>query len=175
MRRKCGNWFTSEEVNEFLSVCDRSVDGYHYNDILSMIRASDEFRCCDAYSYWSFIAAFVGVTSIVKPIHNTTKEAWCRSLVCSDYIFNRFKPEEFANELPEFSTEEIRQRQPFGVAWGDSVREIEWANKTKHLCYKQQQYIAKYGEETIQTATNEWFTLFFGEKTRDFYDSNGGV
>ena len=173
MRRKCGKWFTQEEVNDFLAVCDRSVDGYHYNDILTMIQSSDEFRCCDAYSYWNFIAAFVGVTSIVKPIQNTTKEKWCRSLVCSDYIFNKFKPEDYVSELPEFSIEEIKQRQPFGVAWGTDEHEINWANKTKHLCYLQQQQVAKYGEETIQSAINEWYTIFFGEKTRDFFDSYG--
>jgi hypothetical protein len=175
MRRKCWNWFTQDEVNEYLSVCDRSVDGYHYNDIVSMIRASDEFRCCDAYSYWSFIAAFVGVTSIIKPIHNTTKEAWCKSLVCSDYILNKFNPEDYVNELIDYSIEEIKQRQPFGVAWGDNEDEIKWAQKTNHLCYKQQQQVAKYGEETIQNAINDWMTLFFGEKTIHYFDSNGGL
>ncbi len=128
-----------------------------FTNQLGEIASASRFFCADPYTYWSFLAAFVGVVSVVMPT-SLTKSQWAHSLFLGDYLDTEFEPAnpEWACLLDEFSLEEIRDRQPFGVAWGGDPREMLWAARTNQFAEEQHKRANLLGHTRMQKALDTW-------------------
>jgi hypothetical protein len=161
MWRKWDHFHTRDQVEKFIPINIINIDKLpSFEDKLNAISSVSTFYCADPYTYWSFIAAFNEVVSIIMPIENMTKWEWAASLFLGDYLQNEFNVHDWTSLLPEFTEEEIKSRQPFGVAWGTDEKEILWAQRTMKYAREQHTAANKLGTQRIASALQTWSSLF---------------
>ncbi|WP_318469408.1 WavQ [Photobacterium leiognathi] len=107
------------------------IDGLSHYEISAIFKKCKRFISYDLYSGYSLLAILAGCEVIIVPDDNLKKTDW----------------------IPE---EELR----YGLAYGFSMNEIEWANKTRHLRYEQMKEQSKKTENIVSEFILESISFF---------------
>ena len=98
------------------------------DDYIEIFNKYKYFISYDPLTFLTIIASLCGCISIVYPIEGVSKKEWLEKTAISEYLKN--------------NNEEL-----YGIAYGNSPDEIDFAEKTIHLVQKQWNNIKNYEQE----------------------------
>lgn len=107
------------------------IDGLSHNEVADIFKKSERFICYDDYTAYSLFAVLCGCQSIVVPDENTAIEQW----------------------YP-------KESDRYGIAYGFSSEQLEWAQNTSHLVKDHILEEHKRSEDCVVSFLNEALGFF---------------
>jgi hypothetical protein len=130
----CHTWRKSQMHSQILPIHPpNSVElNGSLQDFINAFKSFEYFISYDPLTFYSLIAAMSGCISIVYPLEGLSKKDWYKKTCASEYL-------------------EKNNVDLYGIAYGNSPEEIEFAKSTLHLCQTQWLDIESFMiENTIQ-------------------------
>ena len=127
-----------ENINHIHPINSYEITRNHsQNDYINIFNKHEYFISYDPLCFLSIIAALCGCISIIYPINGVTKEEWYKTIAVVKYL-----KDNNINNL-------------YGIAYGNSEEEIEYAKKTIHLVKNQWDDIINYFKNDVINYIND--------------------
>jgi len=118
-----------------------TVNFFHFSDSFEITREYDQEQCIEVFNkceyfisydpltFLSIMAALCGCVSVVHPLDGLTKQQWIQTTAAAEYCKNK-------------GLDNL-----YGIAYGNSSSEYQYAFSTIHLVKEQWDDIIKFNEE----------------------------